>query len=107
MIAWHPAALEERRQAIAESRFLYGKATARRFADTITRHLSVLSRVPLKAPPIYRLEFRHQQLRPFPFALIVECPQLGALGLQSEPGLRVLALAHHKRRPGYWLDRAR
>jgi hypothetical protein len=48
---------------------------------------------------MYRERFRWMRLRKFPFVIYYE--------LRDPALVRIVAVAHAKRRPGYWLRRAR
>lgn len=49
-----------------------------------------------KAFALVGIEVRHKRLRRFPYSLMYVI----------EPDrIRIVAIAHHRRRPGYWLDR--
>ena len=66
----------------------------------IERLVPIIQRRPRLFPRLQvfevRFEIRRARLPRFPYALVF---------LVCERDLRVLALAHAKRRPGYWLDR--
>ena len=63
----------------------------------IDEALEWISANPL-ASPIWRpdMTFRRHSVRRFPYVVFLTV---------SDEGIHVLAVAHGKRRPGYWLDR--
>ena len=72
-----------------------GPLRARQFETEIHRSLSLLVRLPALGAPI-RHGVRKLPLRRFPYSLVY----------RDESGLiRVLALAHQRRQPGYWAKR--
>jgi toxin ParE1/3/4 len=75
---------------------------ADRFMEDIDRSLSLLRELP-EAFPVLRasppgLKIRRALLHTFPYALVF---------FELETEFRVVAVAHHKRRPSYWLSRVR
>jgi hypothetical protein len=75
----------------AERRGLGGE-----FLQEISRGLGFLSRFP-EAAPVARGSIRSLVVSRFPYRILYRQLPSG--------GLRVLALAHDKRRPGYWTGR--
>jgi toxin ParE1/3/4 len=71
-----------------------------RFADAVEAAIAVAVESPSAAPlvPYTRreLELRHRPVRRFPYLVIYR---------DEGPFVRVIAIAHGKRRPGYWLAR--
>ncbi len=71
-----------------------------RFADAVEAAVAVAVRSPSAAPlvPYARkeLELRQRTVRRFPYLVIYR---------DEGPVVRVVAIAHGKRRPGYWLAR--
>jgi toxin ParE1/3/4 len=65
------------------------------FADALDQVFDLLSQFPEMGEP-GSLNTRTLTLHSFPYSLIYR--------LQSE-AIRVIAVAHHSRRPGYWLGR--
>jgi plasmid stabilization system protein ParE len=65
------------------------------FADALDQAFDLLSQFPEMGEPA-SLNTRTLTLHSFPYSLIYR--------LQSEM-IRVIAVAHHSRRPGYWLGR--
>jgi plasmid stabilization system protein ParE len=73
-----------------------------RLLDEVDRLLPLLSATPAAFPRLLdvpaELEVRRALLPRFPFAIVF---------LELEREVRILAVAHARRRPGYWLDRLR
>ena len=70
-------------------------AAATNFESAIQAAIAKIQKTP-KRWPIYFNEFRKYLLRQFPFGIIY-------LELPSE--IRIYAIAHGRRLPGYWRDR--
>lgn len=66
------------------------------FLDEVTNGLEVLRRFP-RIAPIVSGSIRALVLARFPYTLIYRCP--------AEGKIRILAVAHQKRRFGYWRGR--
>jgi hypothetical protein len=66
-----------------------------RFVAAVTDALGVIDGNPLLGSP-YRGNYRWQRLRRFPFVIYFE---------PVAAGVYVYAVAHARRRPGYWLPR--
>jgi plasmid stabilization system protein ParE len=69
--------------------------TAEAFLDEIGKSLSQIVSHP-KLYPAYLHHTRRRILKGFPYSVIFQ---------EKEDTLRVLAIAHAKRRPGYWRSR--
>jgi toxin ParE1/3/4 len=65
------------------------------FIDAVERELKLLLEFPRIGKPLI-LGARRRTLRDWPYAIIYQ-PILG--------GIYVVAIAHHRRRPGYWRRR--
>jgi plasmid stabilization system protein ParE len=65
------------------------------FLDEFERCAGVILETPA-AFPVASGEVRHVQFRRFPYRLLY---------IPSEHQLYILAVAHNKRRPGYWIGR--
>lgn len=92
--SYHPAAVQEIVEAVRyyeERAPGLGKELRAELDDTVL----LLREVPESAAPI-RGGLRRKPLRRFPFALIYAVEG-------SE--VRIYAVSHRRRRPGYWLDR--
>jgi toxin ParE1/3/4 len=78
------------------------RGLARRFLDEIERIQEAIVERPASFPrldlPSVHLSIRRALLYRFPYALVF---------LDRENDVRVLAVAHTKRRPSYWLNRLR
>ena len=68
---------------------------AERFLAAVESLTSVIAAMPERFPRIAR-EARRARLKHFPYMIIY---------VHDEQGLWIGALAHVKRRPGYWLER--
>lgn len=70
-----------------------------RFLDTVDRAAAWVVENPLASPVVLlrgvRTAVRRRRLQPFPYAVLYVV----------EPDLLVVAIAHERRRPGYWMDR--
>ena len=75
---------------------LRAKGLGRRFLAEIRRAESLISQFPESAEEI-RPDIRKRVLRKFRYSLIYSIEKNGVL---------ILAVAHHSRRPGYWVGRA-
>ena len=93
-VRYHQAAEEE---LLREIGYLELQATGlgRRFFAEVRRAESLIGRFPESAPEITR-SIRKHVLRKFRYSLIYSI---------EKDGLLVLAVAHHSRRPDYWLRR--
>jgi plasmid stabilization system protein ParE len=67
------------------------------FADEIDSAIAEITRLPL-AWPGYSHNTRRFLLRRFPYSVVYRV---------SESTTLIVAVAHHRRRPGYWRDRLR
>ena len=97
-IVYRAAALEEIRDAFAWYLREAGQRHAQRFRDELNAKLALL----LAHPPggtsgtSGTAELRKMPLKVFPYTVYFK--------VQGDV-IRVFAVAHHKRRPGYWLKR--
>ena len=91
---FHPAASAELFDAIA---FYDARAVGlgRAFLNEAERTLILIRRFP-KIGPIIDGDVRRFAFSRFPFSLIYRLPS---------DSVRVLAVMHHRQRPGYWQDR--
>lgn len=93
-IAFHEAAADE----LAEAAAFYeaeGPGLGRAFLAEVDSALQILTRFP-EASPLLRGRVRRKVLPRFPYALLYS--------LQADQ-LRILAVAHEKRRPFFWRGR--
>ena len=94
-VKYHEAAEEE---LLHEIGYLELRATGlgRRFLAEVERAERAISQFPESAEEI-RPGIRKRILRQFRYSLIYS---------MEKDGLLILAVAHHSRRPGYWVGRA-
>lgn len=90
-----PAALAELRNAAAFYTAQANIDLARAFVDEFERVANLIFSSP-HLGAIFRGKHRRYFLRKFPYSVIYQVTQ---------DELRVLALAHHRRRPTYWAKR--
>ncbi len=95
-IKYHEAAEEELLHEIGYLE-LQAKGLGRRFFGDILRAEKLLAQFPESAEEI-RPGIRKRLLRTFRYSLIYSV---------EKNGLLILAVAHHSRRPGYWVGRVR
>jgi len=95
-IDFHPEAVAEARAARAwyEAR---SPAAAEAFVVEVDRAIERILDDPDR-PPVYMLGTRAVLLRRFPYLVVFR---------RTETGVQVIAIAHGRRRPGYWRSRAR
>ncbi len=91
---FHPAAARELAAAVESGEELSAGLGAELKAET-QRVTQLLVEKPLVGEPVGK-SFRRFPLRRFPFALIYRV---------EDDRLRILAVAHRRRRPGYWSQR--
>ena len=88
------------KQELREAASFYGSQSqglGLAFTEAVERKIDRLLKFPESAPPL-DFEIRAKAIPRFPYTLYFRW--------RSERGLlRVLAVAHQKRRPMYWLDR--
>ncbi|MDH4458051.1 MAG: type II toxin-antitoxin system RelE/ParE family toxin [Nevskia sp.] len=93
-VEFHPAAAEEVEAAEA----WYGERNplaAAAFRAELSRAVESVRAHPEHGPP-YLADTRRRPFRWFPFSLVY----------RSEPArILVIAVAHHRRKPGYWRER--
>jgi plasmid stabilization system protein ParE len=95
-VAFHKLALADYEEAF-EWYFSRSEIAAERFAEEMDRAISEISFGPKRwaAGPNSTRRF---PLRSFPFAVVYR---------DHLSGIQVIAVAHAKRRPGYWINRLR
>lgn len=97
-----PAAVDLHPEALAEARAAYAwyrernAVAAAAFMDELDAAVLAIGTDPL-AWPAYLAGTRRYLLRRFPFSVVFRV---------REDGLQVVAVAHARRRPGYWRIRA-
>jgi len=88
-------------EAIAEARAAYGwyrernESAAEAFLAELDRALELISEGPMRWP-VYLHGTRHFLLRRFPFAVVYR---------ETGETIQIVAIAHGRRKPGYWKDR--
>jgi toxin ParE1/3/4 len=92
---FHPAAEAEHLGQIAfyESR---RKGLGGRYRDHFLKIVQGVCERPAQYPIGHPPDIRRVRLRPFPLTLIYR---------ERDGAVEILALAHYRRRPGYWLGR--
>jgi plasmid stabilization system protein ParE len=91
----HPAALEEAESAVE----WYGKrspAAAEAFLNEFDRTIGLISQHPERYQS-HELKTRRAVLNRFPYLIVFR---------EGIGGIEIVAVAHARRRPGYWRDRA-
>ncbi len=92
----HPEGDQDLREAAEFYRENAGPALAQALFDEFDRSVALLLRHP-DLGPVWRGARRRLVMRRFPFSLVYK-----VVGEE----LRILAVAHHSRRPGYWRGRS-
>ena len=96
MTSWiHPAAAHDHKQQIAYYEDAQ-KGLGRRYHNEYQKALARACATPQQAPIIYPPDLRRITLKVFHFDLIYR---------ELHGVVQVLAIAHHRRQPGFWLDR--
>jgi plasmid stabilization system protein ParE len=90
----HPAALEEA-GAATDWYARRSRRAAERFLDELDAAVDQISRNPGQYPS-YNFATRRMVLRRFPFVIIFR---------EAAVRVEIIAIAHGRRRPGYWRDR--
>ncbi len=90
----HPAALEEAEAATKWYR-LRSMRAAEMFLDTLERAIERIGDHPRQFPE-YAFGTRRMVLQRFPYLLVFR---------ETAAGVEVIAVAHGRRRPGYWRER--
>ncbi len=90
----HPEAIEEARTAYRWYRER-NRTAAEAFLVELDRAVELISEGPMRWPT-YLHGTRHFLLRRFPFVVVYR---------QIDAVVQVVAVAHARRRPGYWKDR--
>jgi hypothetical protein len=92
---FHPAASDEHLESVAyyESQ---QPGLGALYLDEFDRIMGFVSDAPTRYPIEKQPDIRRIQMQKFPFSVLYRV---------SSNTLQVLAIAHHKRRPQYWLGR--
>ena len=93
-VRYHEAAEDELLNEIGYLE-LRAAGLGRRFFEEVRRAENLIAQFPESAAEILP-GIRRWPLRKFPYSLIYA---------MEEGGLLILAVAHHRRRPGYWVGR--
>ena len=88
----HPAALEELKSAVA---WYLSETAAIKFINAIDEGMDPALALPQRWPA-GKYNTRKFVLRRYPFAIVYR---------ETETGVKALAIAHGRRRPGYWKRR--
>jgi plasmid stabilization system protein ParE len=94
-VEFHPEALAEAEAAVAWYRERSFRA-AEAFADDLAKAVATISEAPQRWP-IFEAGCRRFPLRRFPYLVIYR---------EKPLSIEVLAVAHGRRRPGYWRTRS-
>lgn len=95
-IRFHRLAFRELQSAARHYRSESAR-TADRFIAALDRALQKVGENPLQWPE-FDDGYRWYRVRKFPYVLYFE--------IKSEDRIRIMAVAHNQRRPGYWIKRA-
>jgi plasmid stabilization system protein ParE len=90
----HPAALDEAEAAV-DWYAQRSRRAAQRFLDQLDGAIDQIARNPSQCAQ-YEFGTRRMVLRRFPFAIVFR---------EASAGIEIIAVAHSRRRPGYWQDR--
>ena len=95
MIIFRP---EAARELAADVRYYDEKYPGRgqRFARAVERTLALITEFPLAFPVLYDPDIRSAKVARFPYRVVY---------VVVASNIDVVAIAHAKRRPGYWRDR--
>lgn len=91
----HPGAAQDLRDAADFYREQAGNALSQALFAEFERSVALLVRHPALGP-LWRHAKRRQIMKRFPYSLVY---------VVSGDEIRILAVAHHSRRPGYWRGR--
>ena len=93
-IAVHPEAINDAQQAYQWYR-LRNEIAANAFRFEVERAIDLISKSPRRWPAYLHGTRRYLLMR-FPFSIVYR---------HTDPGVQILAIAHGRRKPGYWRDR--
>jgi plasmid stabilization system protein ParE len=91
----HPEARDEFREAALRYASTGTRGLGERFCDAVAVAFQAAREYPIRHAPLHG-EFRRVRLRRFPYAVIYA---------PREDAVFVVAVAHDRRRPGYWSGR--
>ena len=92
---FHPAAEAEHLETVAyyeSKRPGLGVTYLAEFEGVMTG----ICEAPLRYPVEWKSDIRRKSMRPFPFTVLFRV---------ASDSVQILAVAHHRRRPAYWLGR--
>jgi plasmid stabilization system protein ParE len=92
---YHPEALDELADAVSYYRDTVSLKVAENFDAVIASAIQEMTRSPQRWPYFEKTPARRIIIRRFPFALFYT----------ATPSIRIIAVAHTSRRPGYWRRR--
>lgn len=95
-IKFHPRTRGEIKDAVVWYRDI-DESLSVEFSDALDVAMGRIARSP-RQWPVYVDEYRHVLLDRFPYIVVYRV---------DETEVQVMAVAHAKRRPGYWLSRAK
>jgi plasmid stabilization system protein ParE len=90
----HPEALEEFKTAVSWY-LARSESAAHNFVSDVDQAVELILESPLRWP-VFDYQTRRFVLRRFPFAIVYR---------EKETAIQILAVAHGRRRPGYWKKR--
>lgn len=96
-LVMHPHALAEMRDSVSYYRNEENAMLADEFASEIDRNLDLILDRPMIGKPFRRVA-RQFVIKRFPYSIFYQ--------LRPE-SILIAAVAHHRRRPGYWMKRLR
>jgi plasmid stabilization system protein ParE len=94
-VDFHPEAIAEALAAREWYSSRSGVAAAEAFDQELNRAIKLISEAPLRWPE-YRFGTRRYLFRRFPYAVVYRI---------HSADIQVIAVAHARRRPGYWISR--
>ena len=93
-VRFHPLAADEA-EAARVWYFARNPTVAEAFSRELTAAIESIAEAPPRWPRLYG-RFRRYLLHRFPFSVVY---------LERDASIEVIAVAHHRRRPGYWKQR--
>ncbi len=96
-LVMHSQALAEMRDSISYYRDEQNAVLADEFASEVDRNLDMILERPMIGKPFRRVA-RQFVIKRFPYSLFYQV---------RPDSILIAAVAHHKRRPGYWMKRLR
>jgi plasmid stabilization system protein ParE len=96
IVTLHPLAQEELVAGAVHYSTQVDAALGQAFIEEFNKAVALLCEHPMLGPP-WRGTLRRLPMRRFPYSLVYHV---------DHESLRILALAHQRRRPGYWRGRS-